>query len=222
MHFVNVDQVFYKFPPGFDPHSRDPTWSQKGKWNYHQMCAFWFKRVFELQIIQRYRYMMRLDDDSQLTGERISKDSPLSEAESLPGPWPNVFELMAQNQAVYMANGREVDFEYVLPGTKLIREVIINFIDRTKIIPRNPPMLADIFNRTLEIPNYWNNFEVVELAFIRRKDVLDFIDAVDRTHGIFLYRWGDAPLRYALLALFANATQILHRVKLQLGYCHPC
>ncbi len=32
------------------------------------MCYFWFKQVFELKIIQQYRYMMRLDDDSQLQG----------------------------------------------------------------------------------------------------------------------------------------------------------
>ncbi|CAF4529313.1 unnamed protein product, partial [Rotaria socialis] len=27
--FVNVDHIFYKFSPGFDPHIRDPTWTQK-------------------------------------------------------------------------------------------------------------------------------------------------------------------------------------------------
>jgi hypothetical protein len=69
--FVNVDLVFYKIPPDFEPHIRDPSWSQKGKWNYHQMCNFWFKHVFELKIMQRYRYMMRLDDDSQIQGNSL-------------------------------------------------------------------------------------------------------------------------------------------------------
>jgi len=69
--FANVDHVFYKFSPGFDPHIRDPTWSQRGKWHYHHMCYFWFKNVFELKIMQRYRYMMRLDDDSQILGNNI-------------------------------------------------------------------------------------------------------------------------------------------------------
>ncbi len=68
IEFVNIDHIFYKFSPGFQPHIRDPTWSQKGKWNYHHMCYFWFKQVFELKIMQRYRYMMRLDDDSQIQG----------------------------------------------------------------------------------------------------------------------------------------------------------
>jgi len=68
IEFVNIDHIFYKFSPGFDPHIRDPTWTQKGKWNYHHMCYFWFKQVFELKIMQRYQYMMRLDDDSQILG----------------------------------------------------------------------------------------------------------------------------------------------------------
>ena len=69
VEFVNVDHLFNQFPRGFEPHRREPTWSQRGKWNYHHMCYFWFKQVFELKIVHRYRYMMRLDDDSQLLGK---------------------------------------------------------------------------------------------------------------------------------------------------------
>ncbi|CAF0749862.1 unnamed protein product [Rotaria sp. Silwood1] len=205
VEFVNVDHIFYRFSPGFDPHIRDPSWSQKGKWNYHHMCYFWFKQVFELKIIQRYRYMMRLDDDSQILGK-----------------WPNVFEIMVKHQALYMANQREVDFEYVLPGITLVRNVTTAFISKNKITLQNPAMFADIFNRTMEIPNYWNNFEIVDLSFMRRKEVVDFIQCIDESRGVFLYRWGDAPLRYITLALFVNATQILHRQQLGLAYCHPC
>jgi hypothetical protein len=68
VEFVNIDPIFYKFSPGFAPHLTEPTWSKRGKWNYHHMCYFWFKQVFEMKIMNRYRYMMRLDDDSQLLG----------------------------------------------------------------------------------------------------------------------------------------------------------
>jgi hypothetical protein len=138
------------------------------------------------------------------------------------GKWPNVFDLMIKSNAVYIANRREVDFEYILPGLTRVRNLTVDYINKHKIIPRNPAMFADIFNRTMEIPNYWNNFEVVDMSFMRRKQVVDFIQAVDESRGIFLYRWGDAPLRYIILALFANATEVLHREKLGLAYCHPC
>jgi len=68
IEFVNIDHIFYKFSPGFDPYITDPIWSRRGKWNYQHMCYFWFKQVFEQKILHRYRYMMRLDDDSQLRG----------------------------------------------------------------------------------------------------------------------------------------------------------
>jgi hypothetical protein len=129
---------------------------------------------------------------------------------------------MIQHQALYMANQREVDFDYVLPGMIRIRNLTVDFIKKHNITVQNPDMFADIFNKPLEIPNFWNNVEVVDLSFMQRKDVLDFTKAVDDSRGIFLYRWGDAPLRYVMLALFVNATQILHRGKLGLGYCHPC
>lgn len=138
------------------------------------------------------------------------------------GQWPNVFQLMIDRQAVYLANERAMDFEYVLPGLKVIRNVTAAHIARHNLTVRNPTMLADVFNHPIEVPNYWNNFEVIDLSFIRQPEVLDFIKAVDDSQGIFLYRWGDANLRYVTLALFANDTQILHREKLGFLYCHPC
>ncbi len=70
--------------------------------------------------------------------------------------------------------------------------------------------------------SFWNNIEIVDISFMQRRDVVDFIQAIDESKGIFLYRWGDAPLRYIMLALFAKPIQILHRRQLELGYCHPC
>jgi hypothetical protein len=129
---------------------------------------------------------------------------------------------MIQHQAVYMANERVIDYDHDLPGMIKVRNVIVAHITKNNITAQNPDMFADIFRKPHEIPSYSNNVEVVELSFIRRKDVLDFTKAVDESQGIFLYRWGDAPLRYITLALFTNATQVLHRTKLRLRYCHPC
>ncbi len=121
-----------------------------------------------------------------------------------------------------MANQREVDYEYVLPGITRIRNLTVDYIMKKNVTVQNPDMFADVFNKASEIPNYWNNIEVVDLAFMQRNDVMDFIKTIDESQGIFLYRWGDAPLRYITLALFTNTTQVLHRAKLGLGYCHPC
>jgi hypothetical protein len=121
-----------------------------------------------------------------------------------------------------MANIREVQSENEFPGLTLVRNFTAAYIIKNNITAQNPDLLGDVFNKTMEIPNYSNNIEVVDLSFMRRKEVLDFVRAIDESKGIFLYRWGDAPLRYITLALFANATEVLHRHKLELTYCHRC
>ena len=40
--------------------------------------------------------------------------------------------------------------------------------------------------------------------------------------GIFKYRWGDAVLRYLVLAIFAEDDQIINRNSTNIMYCHPC
>jgi len=164
---------------------------------------------------------MRLDDDSQILGN-IRILSIIYIYIFYLGKWPNVFDLMAQHKTIYMANKREVDFEYILPGLTLVRNFTAAYIANKRIIVRNPVLLADAFNHTIEVPHFWSNFEVIDLSFMKRDDVIDFTDAVDESKGIFLYRWGDAPLRYITLALFAHPTEILHRQQLGLIYCHPC
>jgi len=136
--------------------------------------------------------------------------------------WPNIFDIMAKHQALYMANQREVETESDFPGLTLVRNFTAAYIIKNNITARNPDMLADVFKDTVQIPNYSNNIEVIDLSFMRRTEVLDFVRAIEESKGIFLYRWGDAPLRYITLALFANATEVLHRQKLKLDYCHRC
>lgn len=155
--------------------------------------------------MRQYRYMMRLDDDSQLLGA-----------------WPDVFQIIVKHQALYIANHRTLDYDWVLPGMTRVRNVTSTFIAEHHIQVQHPEMFADINNHTQQIPNFWNNFEVLDLSLMRRKEVMHFIDAIDRSKGISLYRWGDAPLRYITLALFVKPSEILHRVPLKLEYCHPC
>jgi hypothetical protein len=129
---------------------------------------------------------------------------------------------MIKHKALYLANKKEADLEYILPGLTLIQNFTVAYTKNNKIIAQNPNMLADVLHNPIEIPHFWNNFEIVDLSFMQQDNVIDFIEAVDESRGIFLYRWGDAPLRYITLALFTNSTQILHRRQLGLYYCHPC
>ena len=129
---------------------------------------------------------------------------------------------MERNHSIYFANKREVDVEYILPGLSLVLNLTAAYIKKRNLTITNSNMFIDLFNSTKEVPNFWNNFEIVEVAFMKRTDVQDFIQEIDESKGIFLYRWGDAPLRYIMMTLFLNESQILNRENMGLIYCHPC
>ena len=202
--FCNVDRELFSFPSNFDPYAIEPTWPKRGKWNYHQMNRFWFKLVFELPEVQQYDYVMRLDIDSQLQGT-----------------WFNVFNLMRQRNAVYFANQEGIDYEIGLPGTIRVQSFFFEYMKENNVSVKNPQRLAKAFENN-DSRTYYNNFEVTKIKFFRQYRVTQWVDAVDQSHGIFLYRWGNAILRYLTLAAFAGADKVLHRTDFNLPYCHPC
>lgn len=204
MMFVDFSVIFTLYPPGFDRCRTRTTYWRRGKWNYHQMIRFWFKILFELPLFKQYEYIMRLDDDSLVQGV-----------------WINVFEEMRKKRAVYFANDEDVDLETSLPGMMRLPYTALKYAISNNITIKQPQLVVRGFADN-HILNYFNNFEVIKLEFFRRKDVWKWIEEVDRTNGIFKYRWGDAPLRYITLAMFAEADEVLHRSRYNLSYCHKC
>lgn len=202
--FLDIDIFFNLFPNNFDPCKTKTSFRVRGKWNYSLMIRFWFKILFELPQLKQYEYIMRLDDDSKLTGK-----------------WINVFKEINEKNAVYFANNVDVDLEKRLPGTMKLKQITLNYIQQNKIIPKQIETFHDAFGND-SIRNYFNNFEVIKMEFFRRQEIRQWIENIDSTNGIFYYRWGDAILRYLTLAIFAEKNQVLHRLDYNLPYCHKC
>lgn len=202
--FLNVDEAFHLFPPGFDPCRAHSPYRRRGKWNYSSMIRFWFKLIFELPQLQDYDYIMRLDDDSQLTDK-----------------WPNIFQEMRKKNAVYFANDADVDLEDQLPGTMQLKRVVVEYLEHNQVEPKQPEVLKNAFGDGT-VRTYFNNFEVTKKEFFQRENIRQWVESVDGTYGIFKYRWGDAILRYLTLAIFATKEEILHRSDYNLSYCHKC
>ncbi|KAJ8299607.1 hypothetical protein KUTeg_023667 [Tegillarca granosa] len=55
---------------------------------------------------------------------------------------------------------------------------------------------------------FYNNLELTSVQFMNRQEVQTFVNAVDKSYGQFIYRWGDAPLRYAILTMFAEEKSV--------------
>ena len=56
---------------------------------------------------------------------------------------------------------------------------------------------------------FYTNFEIMNVSWFSRPRAVAFARAVDATGQIFGNRWGDAPLRWLTLALFAGRSQLL-------------
>jgi hypothetical protein len=168
------------------------------------MIRFWFRLLFELPDIESYKYIMRLDDDSQLLGK-----------------WFNVFQEMDDKKAVYFANEERSELESILPGTVKLKSVTFAFKEMHQLVETQPENFRRAFSAQ-SVQLFYNNFEVMKVSFFKRDEVFEWIKAIDAAHGIFYYRWGDAILRYITLALFAKKDEVLHRVDYNLSYCHPC
>ena len=62
-----------------------------------------------------------------------------------------------------------------------------------------------------ECPIFYNNSEVVRVAFMQQTNVQHFQEAITEKEpfGVFRYRWGDALARFATMAIFATPDTLI-------------
>lgn len=65
-----------------------------------------------------------------------------------------------------------------------------------------------------------NNIEITKIKFMLKPEVRNFIEEIDASHWQYKYRWGDAPLRYATMALFSSPGEV-GPLDLENSYVHP-
>jgi hypothetical protein len=128
---------------------------------------------------------------------------------------PNAQEMMDRN-AVYYGNERGADPSRV---SKDLFQTATGYIKEKKIIPKDLPFWASFDQGDGRVAIYYNNFEVCDFDFFLQGEVVEMTNWIVNTLGIHRYRWGDAPLRYMTLSIFARADQILMR---EFEYRHPC
>ena len=120
-----------------------------------------------------------------------------------------------------MSNNEREEAAHLLPGTEIMESVVREFVVSHRIRPKSPARWARAFP-TGSVMTYENNFEIVYVPFFRQARVRAFISYVEKSLGIFLYRWGDAGLRFVALALFAEDDEVISRDHFKVDYQHPC
>lgn len=198
--YIDVGHFWNEYPKNFDPVNTESTWVARGdKWGYHHMITFFWKNVHRLPEVKDVKYYMRLDGDSCI-GRLM--ESPF-----------NSFD----KGTVYIRNNMFFDRGKVIEG---LAQFTRDYIDFFNISVANPGAYHRAFPPG-RVAGYYNNFEMMDIDFWLRDDVQHFVNFVDLSWGVFLHRWGDAPLRYIALALFAKPEEVKDRPA-SWYYKHPC
>lgn len=192
---IDISDVFFKFPYNFNSSNFIPNFVQRGKWNYQHMIRFFFRDIFLHPSLSDVDLYMRLDSDSVLNTTI------------------NLFKLMNKH-VVYMHNKILNDAPSVVKGLKQFTHSLVKVL---KVNVKDKRKYRLTFKKTALI--YYNNFEICRMNFFRSVEMFQFINLIDLSYGQFIYRWGDAPLRYISLSLFAENYSKISLPK-SVIYCH--
>lgn len=148
---------------------------------YRHMCRFFAGEIYKQEILSNYRYYLRLDTDSF-----ILRKIPF-----------NLFEKMEKDgySYGYIRDAVQIDNPAVISGLWETTEKFANTVGKT--ILHIPPGKM-----------YYTNFEIGDLNWFKSSGYMDYYDYIDRNGGIYVCRWGDAPIRYLGIDLFMDRKKL--------------
>jgi len=142
------------------------------KWplGYRHMCRFWTGDFLNKSVMNKYKYIWRMDSDAYITSE-INYD---------------LFTYMETNNIVYNYSNITHDEEEVCVGLYHFSE---NFFKK-----RNMNFHWDIYNM------FTTHVEIINVEELLNNALyLEYYNEIDETDNFYLYRWGDAPIRFITL-----------------------
>lgn len=210
VHFPEVDFTQFPFGRFRDNMQGVRVKRLKGRpepWGYWQMCRFWITKIWEHPILDNYSTFMRMDTDSCFTESTAGKSTP-----QLPAGGTYVY-------APHLTNHPAFSNQDLLNTT-------MEWIKANNHTPANPEMWQSIFNfkPIKAMPAFYNNFEICNIDFFRQPKVMAFQRRIseEAPWGVFRHKWGDAPVRFLTIALFAKPSQIAWGLNQGYGHGAPC
>jgi hypothetical protein len=206
LQFVNVTDFFFPTPLETSTLLTGTDVRMRGfGMGYRKMCEFWAAHAHNLPELSQFRYLWRLDTDSQLT-------SPVSD---------DVYSVMNTNAAV---------FGYLLLQDAL-PEACRGLQNSTEAFYAANPQwaptsqLAGIFLSSFEARKcpHWNtNFQVMDLDFFRNNRAYnEYTQHLANTlEGFVRYRWGDHIVQTLFLLTQVSPRRTLCMQPWVSGYLH--
>jgi len=190
--FINVADIFKSVPKLAEADFEDSA-SPLSSVNYKRMCHFFIKGFTQVPLLMKYKYLLRLDDDTCIQ-DSIEFD---------------VFRALQHENAAYAYTHVWKDGKKV---TKGLYAFINHYVQLYKLQWKNPALHESVvqmkhFPRV--VPCFNTNFEVINTVRYRDAAVMKFVDTVVASNMIFHRRWGDAPLRLPMVSLFWTEKEIV-------------
>ncbi|GEM_PF-5568489 len=187
---INFARVDFKIPDfladGEIPEILD-FGTHKYSLGYRHMCRFFAGLVYSHPALREYEWYWRLDTDSFIL-DTIDYD---------------VFSFMEENNFKYGYNYMLKEKEVLVHN---LWETVSKYLDENKI---QPTFLKKFTVKGIwDNSYYYNNFEISKLDFWRSKKYQSFFNYLDRTGGLYKYRWGDAPIHTLAVSTFIPADQV--------------
>ena len=178
---------------------------------YRHMCNFFLQAIADQPILADYDYFWRFDAHSNLV-------APVA---------ADVFEEMHARGAAYGFASTEAEFWEFATGLQAAAEA--HFGRPASAAMRGafvgPPMQwgrdrndaaiaacrarSDNCRNDWNLRIYFNNFEVVSLAWMRSPSYRAFAAALQKSGGIYSTRWGDAPMRTFAVEYMLDPREVL-------------
>ena len=176
--------------PEFFPHpthGKGPVaWGHPGfSMGYRHMCRFFSGAMYENSILHEYDMYLRLDTDSRIL-------SPLGY---------NIFDWARSNSCFYgyIKPAVQVDNPAVVFGLK---EHVQEWVSRNRV---------STFVDVRSIPSgemFYTNFELAKTSWFLQEQYQDFFHSIDDSGGIYINRWGDAPIKLLGVRLLMEPSYI--------------
>jgi len=186
-----VPVTFRKF--SFSVRNVRTPWKKRSTWGYEHMCRFFFADIFQIADLKKFTYWMRVDTDAH-----FAHDAHV-----------DAFRMLDESPGVsYLRSAEDRDCAGLVEGLPALVRNYYNrivgkhksgasFLSAHRTLPPLEKILPDDRNDkgALCVANYKNNIEVGRLADFRTPAMEAWRKAVLDAKGIYLHRWGDAPLR---------------------------
>lgn len=143
---------------------------------YKNMCRFWAGEIFKDEIVKTYDYYLRLDTDAYIT-------SPVGY---------NIFDEIDKENKIctYIKGNLMCDPPQFC---QKLNKTLVEYESKY-----NGQLMKSASTLLPEGMYYNTNFEICKVKSFIESDYLKFYDHIDQSGGIYLYRWGDHIIRYAI------------------------